>query len=187
MNRIELEQLLASGDKAKLDHALEPVIQKMKTTFFGYIKKNHNKQISDAEQEDLLHDSLTVFLKKLNTKGANIIHLSVEAYIMEIGKNKLKEFFTKKTNYYNRLNKWLNDTNVVQEDDDDENKEALIKRLIVKFESLGGACKQLLQLKYWDGKKHSEILQEMPELGNENNCKQRLHYCLSQLRKIMKD
>lgn len=183
MGRLELKQMLA--DEKQFDNALRIIVQEVIDSFYHQARAAYGKRIDDQDIDDIFQETLIEFVKKIKLEGVGILQSTPHAYIIGIGRKKWLEFFKKKNQYSGKL------TNLLQSEqyysiEESQMETKLLDELAVELGKLGFECQKLLKLRYWDKKKYSEILTEMPGLGNENNCKQRKLYCLKQLKKIMK-
>lgn len=189
MDEIRQKKAFYPKKEKMFEDNLNAIAQNVAKSFYRFVKSNYKDKINKQDIDDIFQETLLEFVKKIRSKEDINFESSSEAFVMGIGKNKLKEFFNKKKLYSDRLKVLLigNNSPNLDESEAIQEKEAQVKLLIKGMDKLGEECRQLLKLKYWDKKKYSEILEIMPDLGSENNCKQRKHYCLVQLKKIMKD
>ena len=74
---------------------------------------------------------------------------------------------------------------LLNEEETKETEQDVDLDLVIRYlENLNPICQDLIKLKFWEDKTHAEISTSIPELLNENNSRQRLRYCLGQLRQF---
>ncbi|MBK9492828.1 MAG: sigma-70 family RNA polymerase sigma factor [Haliscomenobacter sp.] len=105
----------------------------------------------------------------------------VEAYIFGIAKLKLREFYRIKE----KQKKAMEALGLLNEEETKETEQDVDLDLVIRYlENLNPICQDLIKLKFWGDKTHAEISTSIPELLNDNNSRQRLRYCLGQLRQF---
>ncbi len=181
MDQGKLIQMLDSGDEEQFNRALEIIIRQNIGPFFSSAKKRAGVNHDDIN--DVFQETMIVFSRKMKNGGTKILTSSFSAYIAGIGVNKWLEFFRKR-----EAGEEFSDLFDLAEEDTDEpddEKLFLINQLSNNLHALSPVCQELLKLYYWEDLSCLEIVEIMPDLRNEGNCRQRKFACIEKLRKLM--
>ncbi|HAA16309.1 MAG TPA: hypothetical protein DCE41_33250 [Cytophagales bacterium] len=172
-------EAVKSGDPRKQDKALRDLYQ----AYFPYIRSYVLKNNGTADEaKDLFQDTIVVFYQQIQN-GMAIEH-SIKAYLYSVAR-------------YRWLHK-LRDTRPV--DDITETPEAVavtedMVEILVKeerlkvlsrlLEKLGGNCKELLRLVYFERVSYRAIVEQL-NFNTEGQAKTQKYRCLNQLRDMVR-
>ncbi|AEE50589.1 RNA polymerase sigma factor [Haliscomenobacter hydrossis] len=181
MEQDDLIRMLDSGDDEQFNRALEIIIVENIGPFFSNAKKRG--EVNHEDINDVFQETMIVFSRKMKNGGTKILTSTISAYIAGIGANKWLEFFRKRE----ACKEFSDLFDLAEEDSDepDDEKLVLIQQLSNNLHDLSPVCQKLLKLYYWEDLSCLEILEIMPDLRNEGNCRQRKFACIEKLRKLM--
>jgi RNA polymerase sigma-70 factor (ECF subfamily) len=166
MNRIEK---IRSGDLAELDK----VYIEIKPRFINYAKKQFpHIQLEDIE--DIYQDTIIVFYNNIRRGLLVEINSSLSAYIIQIGKIKLIQFTEKQENARSIRTNFVD--NEITEDEYDQRIDQAVKFI---FSKMSDACKQILNLFYYEKKSMEEIALIL-SYKNADTVKSKKRRCISQ-------
>jgi RNA polymerase sigma factor (sigma-70 family) len=132
--------------------------------------------------EDFYQDAIIVLIENIRKGKLDELKSSISTYFFSIGK-----FMAFK--YYKKTNMSIVDLSGFEEllkDDSDkeERDEVLIQLIQSKLEQMGDACKKILVLFYYEGKKIEDIV-KMGDYANKDVVKSQKSRCLSHLKKLV--
>lgn len=135
---------------------------------------------SHEEADDVFQDSLLVLIDKLR-RGDFVLTASLRTYIYSIGRNlwlkRLREKGkTKLIDFENPVD--------IADDPIEENNEPILKQLRECMETIGDACRKVLERFYYFKMSMDEIATELG-YTNADNVKNQKYKCILRLRKLM--
>lgn len=166
MNRIEK---IKAGDLTELDK----VYIEIKPQFLSYAKRQF-PLVELEELEDIYQDTIIVFYNNIKRGLLTEINNSLSAYIIQIGKIKLLQF-TEKQQKLRELKSNFAD-NLISADEYDSRIDQAVKFI---FSKMSDACKQILNLFYYEKKSMDEIALIL-DYKNADTVKSKKSRCISQ-------
>lgn len=131
--------------------ALDRVYLEHQTKFYGFAKKQF-PSISLEELEDIYHDTIIVFYQNIRRGILTEIKSSMSAYIIQIGKIKLIHYVEKTKKNMAIYDDYADST--VEQSEYDHKIDQAVKFV---FSKMSDACKQILNLFYFEKKSMDEI------------------------------
>jgi len=182
MNRLSDKEICAwlkSGVASKQDQALDQIYTDHYPVISGFIKKNSGEE-DDAL--DIFQDAMVVLYENIRT-GKFELKSSIRTYLFSVSKNL----------WFNKIK--VQKRTVAFEDDfdavsiDDSSLEVLVASektevLMNVIDQIGGDCKRLLLMYYYDRLRMDEIALRL-DLANANVAKSKKLSCMNKLRKLV--
>ena len=166
MNRIEK---IRSGDLTELDK----VYIEIKPQFLGYAQRQF-PHIDSEDLEDIYQDTIIVFYNNIKRGLLIEITSSLSAYIIQIGKIKLIQFVEKQQRTRELKSNFAD--NFITSEEYDARIDQAVKFI---FSKMSDACKQILNLFYYEKKSMEEIALIL-EYKNADTVKSKKSRCISQ-------
>ena len=179
MNKEEkIIQDIRSGNKKLLGELYSANI----ADFIAFAKKYH----TDIDLiRDIYQDAVIVLYENILNGKLTKMQSSIKTYLFAIGKYKLiKELREAENSPIIELNEklLLNEMEPLQENDVNEQ----VLQLRKGYNQLGGKCKEVLRLFYYEGKKLDEIQVHL-NYDSKDTVKSQKSRCLRQLKNLIKD
>lgn len=165
MNRIEKIRL---GDLTELDK----VYLEIKPQFLTYAQRQF-RNIDIEDLEDIYQDTIIVFYNNITRGLLTEITSSLSAYIIQIGKIKLIQFSEKQQKSRELKNNFAG--NIITSEEYDNRIDQAVKFI---FSKMSDACKQILNLFYYEKKSMDEIALIL-DYKNADTVKSKKSRCIS--------
>ncbi len=175
----EIVQKIRSGDLKTLDE----VFTDNRNAFIAQLMKRH--QIPLEEVKDIYAVTVTIFYDNIMTKKLTSLRVKPLSYLLGIGQNLVKEWLRKQKNIPVDIEKVLI-SHIVEETPVTDVYEQKLKLVIDKLEELGKACKEILELFYFEKRSIPEI-KELLGFANINTTKSRKYKCNKRLKQLVND
>jgi RNA polymerase sigma-70 factor (ECF subfamily) len=166
MDKIEK---IRSGDLTVLDK----VYIEIKPQFLNFAKKQF-PSIEIEDLEDIYQDTIVVFYTNIKRGLLTEITSSLSAYIIQIGKIKLIQFSEKQQKTRDLKNSYSNSE--IKFEDYDAGIDQAVQFI---FSKMSDACKQILNLFYYEKKSMDEIAMIL-QYKNADTVKSKKSRCISQ-------
>ena len=152
---------------------------------FGAKQAARNAQLSAEDTEELINDALVITIKNIRLGKFQFQNISPTSYALGV----IRKLIANRIRSKKPATAPLSGTENLVDFSPDEyfrkkELEQLLKRLLSK---LGATCQKIIQLKYYEGRKDAEIInQKLVDFSSINSLKSKRSQCLKNLIQIAK-
>ncbi len=159
------EKKLLEGIKKQDASAMEEVYVRYRNEFLGWSKRTYS--LGEEEAIDLYQDTITLFFEKVIAGSVDELSSTIKTYLFGIAKNKMLQLHDVSSRKNRHEEGVAEHYRFLLEDEGFRGVYDKAKEVTERvFSSMGEACRELLQLFYFEKKSMSEIAQIM---GHKND------------------
>lgn len=175
MNKSDLLKKIREGD----DAVFRQLYIELRGEFIQWIMQGN--QLDEEAAAEIFQDSMVAAYANIADGKLTALNSTFKTYVFGIGKNKVLEYKRKRHHETARSDSF---EHAHAQEEDHGVTDAEIAELQRALKKLGGPCRQLLELYYFN-KLDQDTISKMLGLKDRNSVKTKKYKCLARLRKIM--